>query len=259
MSDEVFQRYSACYDLLYGDKDYAAEAAYVTRTLRAVAPEARTLLEFGSGTGKHGRLLARDGYQVHGVERSEWMVKSARCAQAAPAAAGAGSFDCATGDIRSLELNRSYDGVVALFHVVSYQTSNDDVQRTFSSAARHIKPGGGFFFDVWHGPAVLHERPSVRVKRVEDATRRLVRIAEPELDTNASVVTVHYTMLAESKTDGEHVTFQEEHRMRFFFPQEVALLAEHAGLQVERAEEFMTGRAPSETTWGVAYILRKSN
>lgn len=37
------------------------------------------LVEFGSGTGKHGCLLAEQ-YQVHGIERSAEMVaKAARC------------------------------------------------------------------------------------------------------------------------------------------------------------------------------------
>ena len=58
MSDDVFQRYSAYYDLLYRDKNYAMEAEYVARILRDAASNAKSLLEFGSGTGRHGRLLA---------------------------------------------------------------------------------------------------------------------------------------------------------------------------------------------------------
>jgi SAM-dependent methyltransferase len=258
MSDDVFQRYSAYYDLLYRDKDYVAEAQYVARTLRAVAPEALDLLEFGSGTGKHGRLLAAAGYRVLGVERSESMVQAARCLGPKTEVPGPGNFDCVNGDIRRLELDRSFDAVISLFHVISYQTRNDDVAHTFASAARHLRNGGVFFFDLWHGPAVLHQRPCVRVKRVEDDARRVIRIAEPELDTNASVVTVHYTMLAESKDGSEHVTFEETHRMRYFFPPEIALLAQQAGFQVERSEEFMTGRPASEITWGVAYLLKKA-
>ena len=71
MEEDVFQLYSKYYDLLYRDKDYAAEAAYVARTLRNAIPSARELLEFGSGTGRHGRLLALRGFSVVGVERSK--------------------------------------------------------------------------------------------------------------------------------------------------------------------------------------------
>jgi SAM-dependent methyltransferase len=255
--EEVFQRYGEYYDLLYRDKDYEAEADYVARTLRSVASNTRKLLEFGSGTGRHGRLLAQRGFDVFGLERSESMVMAALSAPPLPAQSGDGSFDCVKGDIKMIELDCVFDAVVSLFHVVSYQTRNSDLLETFANAARHLNTGGVFLFDVWHGPAVLSERPSVRVKRVEDENTHLTRIAEPELDVNAGVVTVRYSMLAESKVDGRLTRFGEEHRMRYLFPSEIALLAGQTGFDVERSEEFLTGRTPSESTWGVAYLLRK--
>jgi SAM-dependent methyltransferase len=254
---DVFQSYSVYYDLLYCDKDYVVEADYVAQTLCAADSTLRDLLEFGSGTGRHGRLLAERGFDVFGVERSESMVTAAHKSPPPPCKAGSGSFECIQGDIRTVKLDRIFDAVVSLFHVVSYQTRNSDVLQTFSNAARHLRLGGLFLFDVWHGPAVLSERPSVRVKRLEDVNTRLTRIAEPELDTNASVVTVRYTMLAESKIDCRLTTFQEEHRMRYFFPVEIGLLAEQTGFSLERNEEFLTGQTPSERTWGVTYLLRK--
>ena len=168
-----------------------------------------------------------------------------------------GSFDCQKGDIRTAELGRVFDAVISLFHVVSYQTRNSDLIETFTNAARHLNAGGIFLFDVWHGPAVLRERASVRVKRMEDENKRLTRIAEPEMDANAGVVTVRYTMFAESKSDGRLTTFGEDHRMRYLFPVEIALLADQTGFIVERCEEFPTAKTPSESTWGVAYLLRK--
>ncbi len=252
MSEDVFQRYSAYYDLLYSDKDYAGEARYIGGLLRSAAPEARRILEFGSGTGRHGRLLAREGYDVFGVERSAAMV--AACPADDP---GPGSFSCVQGDIRTARIDRAFDAVLALFHVVSYQTLLADARLTFANAARHLPPGGVFLFDVWHGPAVVSERPSIRVKRVEDGRTRLIRIAEPEMDSAAGTVTVRYTILAESKADSRLTTFGEEHRLRYFFPSEIELLATESGFAVERTEEFLTGRQPGERTWGVAYLLRK--
>jgi hypothetical protein len=45
--------------------------------------------------------------------------------------------------------------------------------------------------------------------------------------------------------------------MRYLFPTEIVLLADRAGFEVERSEEFLTGQKPSENTWGVAYLVRK--
>lgn len=256
MIADVFQDYSAYYDLLYREKDYAAEAEYVARLLRSMLPDSRNLLELGSGTGRHGRLLAEQGFQVVGVERSKRMMEfSSRNGD--KASAGAAAFECILGDIRSVDLNRRFDAVISLFHVVSYQTSNSDVTQTFATAARHLGMGGIFLFDVWHGPAVLKERPSIRMKRIEDDSIRLTRVAEPELDSAANLVSVRYTMFVESKTNGTTNTIREEHRMRYYFPLEIDLLANQAGFAVERSEEFLSGKPPGEDTWGVAYLLRK--
>ena len=66
-------------------------------------------------------------------------------------------------------------------------------------------------------------------------------------------------MFAESKRDGSIATFGEEHHMRYLFPTEIDLLAHGAGFAVERMEEFGTGAPASARTWGVAYVLRKTD
>jgi SAM-dependent methyltransferase len=258
VNDDTFQRYSRYYDLLYRDKNYAKEVEYVAGTLRNCLPGARGILEFGSGTGRHGRLLAEYGYEVVGVERSPTMAVGAERIGGEAGSGCCGKFDCVQGDIRTASVGRAFDAVLALFHVVSYQTSNDDLVLTFRNASRHLRPGGVFLFDVWHGPAVLMQRPEVRVKRVEDGTVSLTRIAEPVLDTRASVVDVRYTMLVKSKSDEKLVSFQEDHRLRYLFPSEIDLIARQTAFNVELSEEFLTGAKPSESTWGVAYLLRKS-
>ena len=58
------------------------------------------LLEFGSGTGCHGRLLAVRGYRVTGIERSAAMVAQA---------AASDGFTCQQGDIRAVRLGRTFD------------------------------------------------------------------------------------------------------------------------------------------------------
>ena len=257
MSKNIFQQYGAYYDLLYRDKDYAGEVDYIVSLLHRSSPRAHQILEFGSGTGRHGRLLAQRGFDVLGVEGSEAMVAEAKRNSNGFHPLTKGRFDCRRGDIRSVVLDRQFDSVLALFHVVSYQTTNHGLLRTFSNAARHLRSGGVFLFDVWHGPAVLTERPATRVKRVEDENTMLTRIAEPKLDTNAAIVTVHYTMISQAKADSQINTFTEEHRMRYLFPTEIDLLAQQTGFEVEHSEEFLTGKPPAEGTWGVAYLLRK--
>ncbi len=257
MNDAIFNQYGTYYDLLYKDKNYAAEADYVAATLRKAAPNVRDLLEFGAGTGRHARLLARQGFNVVGIESSRAMVGSAQRDNETKGDFGEGTFSCEIGDIRTFEANAKFDAVISLFHVVSYQTSNDDLFKVFANAAHHLKRNGLFFFDVWHGPAVLAEKPVVRVKRVEDDNLHMIRLAEPLLNAAAHVVTVTYTLFVESKQSDKVHRFEERHQVRYLFPTEIETLANQTCFSVERSEEFLTGAIPSDKTWGVAYLLRK--
>ena len=257
MNGEVFGDYSAYYDLIYRDKDYRAEVDYVARTLRGAGPHVRTVLEFGSGTGRHGRLLALDGFRVLGVERSKSMLSRARAVSALPTNTE-GSFECQLGDLRSVKLDRTCDAVIALFHVISYQTRDEDLADAFRNAATHLSSAGVFLFDVWHGPAVVAQGLSTREVRIEDEALRLTRLCQPVLDPSSKTVAVRYTLSVEDKVTGDSSSVQEEHRLRYFFPEEITAMARQAGFEIERCEEFLTAKAASDDTWGVAYLLRKS-
>ena len=248
MSDAVFNAYSRYYDLLYRDKDYVAEAEYIAGLLERFGVSGKRLLEFGSGTGKHGRLLAKRGYEVTGIERSAEMVAQA---EAAP------GFSCQQGDICTVQLGQVFDAVLSLFHVVSYQTTNDAVQAVFARAAEHLEAGGLFLFDVWYSPAVYEQKPEVRVKRVADEAIEITRIAEPVLHPNENRVDVNYMIFARDLASGSVETMIETHPMRHFSLPDLDLLAQISDFAVVGMEEFLTGNRPSEETWGVCLILKK--
>jgi SAM-dependent methyltransferase len=243
-----FDAYGRYYDLLYRDKDYVAEVEYVRALLGRHDVAGRELLEFGSGTGKHGRLFAQRGYRVLGIEVAAEMVARA---------ASAPGFETRQADIRTVRLGRTFDAVLSLFHVVSYQTSNADVQAVFARAAEHLSSGGLFIFDVWYTPAVHAQRPQVRVKRLTDQDVSIVRLAEPAIHANENRVDVEYTIIARSTASGACHEFRETHPMRHFCLPELDLFAQTAGFERVAAEEFLSGAAPSESTWGVCVILRK--
>lgn len=248
-SPAVFNAYSRYYDLLYRDKDYAGEADYIGNLLTRHGIPQGDLLEFGCGTGKHGRLLADKGYRVHGIERSAEMVAQA---------GQTGGFTCQQGDICAVHLGRTYVAVLSLFHVISYQTSNQSLSAVFASAAEHLEAGGLFVFDFWYSPAVYAQRPAVRVKRMADDQIEITRIAEPRLYPNENRVDVHYSIFARDLATGAMQTLNETHPMRHLSLPEIDLLAEMHSFQRIGAEEFLTGNPPGEDTWGVCVTLQRA-
>jgi SAM-dependent methyltransferase len=134
----VFGAYSQYYNLLYKDKDYAGETEYVHGLIQKHRQGAQSILDLGCGTGRHDLLLAHMGYEVTGIDLSEEMLAIARSQtlipHPSPLKSTCSSVNFHQGDIRSIRLERSFDAVVSLFHVISYQTTNDDLRAAFATA-----------------------------------------------------------------------------------------------------------------------------
>lgn len=245
----LFDGYAPYYDALYADKDYLAEAEYVAGLVRRHVPQARSLLEFGSGTGHHGRLLAAQGYDVEGVERSAAML-----ALQGPAA----GFRCRLGDARHIRCGRRFDAVLALFHVINYQRDDDDVHALMANAARHLEPGGIFLFDTWYTPAVLAQPPEPRVKHARCGRERLQRTAQPRVHADGRRVDVVYTLEVTDEATAQTHTIHETHPMRHFGLDELDHFAAAHGFQRLSAHEFLSGRPAGDDTWGVCVVMRKA-
>ncbi|MFH1079349.1 MAG: class I SAM-dependent methyltransferase [Pseudomonadota bacterium] len=254
-STAVFADYARYYDLLYRDKDYATEAEYVAGLIRRFHPSARSILELGSGTGIHASLLAEKGFAVHGIERSQEMLARS-LALTERMKTGQGQLTFSPGDIRDVRLNKSFDAVIALFHVISYQTTNEDVTAAFETARHHLKPGGVFIFDVWYGPAVLAERPDIRIKRIADEKTEITRLAEPVLHPNENRVDVHYHVFVRDLATRSVAEFRETHAMRYFFKPEFESWAILSRFTIQVAEEWHTAKPIGTATWGVCFCLQ---
>jgi ubiquinone/menaquinone biosynthesis C-methylase UbiE len=55
---KVFNAYARYYDLLYNDKAYHSESAYIHSIIKQYVPNAKSVLELGSGTGAHAEHSA---------------------------------------------------------------------------------------------------------------------------------------------------------------------------------------------------------
>jgi SAM-dependent methyltransferase len=253
----VFDAYARYYDLLYKNKDYQGEAAFVRSHLQKHSVCATRILELGCGTGAHAEHLARAGHAVHGLDISEGMIAGALARKAALPPEVAHLLSFASGDVRGARTGKLHDCVVSLFHVMSYQTTNRDLAATFATAAAHLAPGGLFLFDFWYGPAVLAQRPETRLRRLEDGDTRILRVAESKLDENANRVDVTFTVQVEDVRSGARQEIVETHRMRYLFLPEIDLLLEAAGLERVDTGEWMTGQPPSMSTWGVFVLARR--
>ncbi len=247
-----FKDYANYYNLLYKDKDYQTEVDYIDKIIKtnSKTKELYHILDLGCGTGRHDILLAEKDYQVLGIDLSEQMIEIANSNKNDNC-----SFD--VNDIRTFQINKKFDTVLSLFHVASYQTTNDDIEKYLQTAYKHLNKNGLFIFDFWYGPAVLTDKPVVRVKRVENDTLKITRIAEPEIIENQNLVNVHFDIIIEQQKNLKLTRLNEIHSMRYWFLPELKYFAEKNGFQVLKSLKWMGNENLDINSWYGLFILKK--
>ena len=255
MSEEFGAGYVQSYDALYREKDYAGECDLIERIIRSYGHRATvSILDLGCGTGNHAIPLARRGHEVVGVDRSIWMLAEAQ-RKLVPDEQHAG-VRVIQGDIRSVDLHRHFDVVLMMFAVLGYQLEDTDVRAAFDTARRHLPAGGLLLFDVWFGPAVLHQEPSPRVKAVPIPGGHVRRSATSTLDVQRHVCTVHFHV-RRVEDSGHTVDTEETHHMRYFFRDELDRFLAASGFSLVRLGAFPAfDEEPGEETWNVLAVAR---
>ena len=85
-----------------------------------------------------------------------------------------------------------------------------------------------------------------------------MRTASTELDTATHTALVRYRV-QHVGADGAIEETSEDHRVRFFFPLELQLFLDDAGLDLIRIGDFEDfERDPDESTWNVLVAARRS-
>ena len=127
-ASNLFYRDPALYDDVQADSD----SVRICRELvDRHCPEARTLLDFGCGTGRDLELLAQR-FDCVGVDLQPGLVGYARRTRP--------ELDVRVGDMRTVRLGRTADVLVCLGNSLAYVHDNADVRAAFRTFAAHAHP-----------------------------------------------------------------------------------------------------------------------
>jgi SAM-dependent methyltransferase len=249
--DNFGKTYSKYYNLLYKDKNYQEEYNYISDLIKKHGNNKnKNVLDIGCGTGKHLSFFKKDGYVVSGIDVSENMISEARkylqqendliCCKAS-----------------EFKFKKKFDVIISLFHVISYQTENDELEKVFQNVSEHLTDGGLFIFDFWYGPAVLTDPPVVKIKRLEDDEVKITRITEPIMRYNENIVDVNFEVLIEDKKTHLLEKLTEMHKMRYLFLPEIEMFAIKSGLKIVKSYKWMSCENLLSAYWYGVIIIKK--
>lgn len=250
---EVFKDYAYYYNAFYGDKDYKKEAGQVDSLLKKYGQNVNRVINLGCGTGRHDIELSKIGYHCAGVDLSSSMIDIARENTQKEGI----NIDFDIADIRDYRSDQKYDAVISLFHVMSYQNTNQDIISAFKTARNLLEKDGTFIFDVWYGSGVLTDQPCVRVKKVADEKNEIIRLATPVLHDKENLVDVNYEVLVIEKETGQTRVINETHYMRYFFRPELEYFLKEAGFELIENIDCETLGETDYSSW-TSYFIAKA-
>ncbi len=248
-------RHAELYDIFYADKPYAQEAAFVDVCLRELSQHpVERLLELACGTGRHALEFEKRGYQVAALDYSPDMIQLAR--RRGETAGSRVAFDC--DDMRSFDLKpKPWDAAVCLFDSIGYVETNEAVQQVLRNVHRHLRPGGMFVFEFWHGAAMLRGYDPTRVRRWPSDHGEIVRISETKLNCARQLCEVTYTIF-EPGPNGAHTRLAETQTNRFFLVQEMSQLLESCEFSpVKWFAGFTADERITPDTWHIVAVAQR--
>ena len=222
-----YEALAASYDGLTRDIPYEKYLRFFKTLLRRHGVTATTVLDLACGTGSLSVLLAKHGYRVLGVDRSEEMLTVA--AEKAMELEENQPFFVAQ-PMQRLRIPEPVDACVCALDSINYVTKPQDVQKAFRRVYESLRPGGLFVFDI-NTPYKLE---GLDGQVFLDETEDSYCVWRAVYDRRHSLC--RYGMdLFQQANDGLWERSFEEHVERAYTPEELSQWLTDAGFaQVER-------------------------
>jgi len=240
--------YAKYYDMFNRDKDYGKEVRFLDKVFKKYS-QVSNVLDIGCGTGIHSEKMVEMGYFVTGIDISEEMIDIAKSKKIK-------QTNFSVDDMTNFDLDKKFDACTIMFAVIGYLTKNEEIENSLDCVKKHLKKGGLLVFDCWNGLGVMRDLPTSRIKKTHANGIDIKRISYPSMDPLNQKCDVIFDV--EISKEGKLMKkFEENHSVRFFFPQELRKYLEDAGFEVLKiCKSFEFEENLDETCWNMSIIAR---
>ena len=140
---EMYEDFALVYDRFMDETPYEEWCQFVVGRLKQDQITDGILLDLGCGTGSMTELLAKQGYDMIGVDLSDSMLDIA----IEKRAQSGHNILYLQQDMREFELYGTVRAVICLCDSLNYLLEEDDLLTTFKLVNNYLDPNGLFIFD----------------------------------------------------------------------------------------------------------------
>lgn len=246
------KNYSLVYDYLYDKKNYTKEFNLIKKIIKKYLSKPTSLLDLGCGTGVYSNLMTKLKLHVVGVDRSSEMLNIAKKKFKKNK-----KLSFIKSDLVKMKLKKKFDIISALFHILSYHTSNKKIDQFFSVTNKHLKKNGILIFDFWYEDGVYKLQSPFKVREFENKTFKLVRITISKWFKNIDQIFDIHKLTVLNKKSKKILEFKEIHKMRYFKLNTIKKKLKQNNFEFLKSLDLQNGKPVSEKSWGALIVAKK--
>ncbi|WP_299246785.1 class I SAM-dependent methyltransferase [uncultured Aquimarina sp.] len=185
------------------------------------------ILELCCGTGRLTIPIAKEGYNISGVDITSSMLKQAK----AKALETGLEIDFIQADIRTLDLPEKYDLIFIPFNSIHHLYQNEDIFRAFNVVKNHLKENGLFLLDCYN-PSIQYivdgekEQKEIAVYVTKDGRKVSIK-QKMRYENKSQINRIEWHYYINDKFDSI-----QKLDMRLYFPQELDSYLERNGFTI---------------------------
>jgi SAM-dependent methyltransferase len=233
MANDIYSQIAPYYDLLH-----ASLTQDIGFTLALAARHPGPVIELGSGTGRLLLPLARAGYHVTGVDNSMPMLSRAKQRLAEEPAAVQERATLVAADMTQLALAPAHFSLALVPYNTFMHLDAAAAVTAVRAVARHLQPGGRLLLDLAN-PFVVEHTPGDQLVSLEkiltepESGAVVVVMAANILQPATQQLTITWIYDASPAGGGPVERSVARVTYHYYFPHQVELLFEQAGLRLE--------------------------
>ena len=223
------------YDLAYSD--YTEDIDFwVEQAKRYGGP----VLEIACGTGRITMPLAKEGYEVTGIDLAESMLEQAERNSQEQGL----DIEWVKADMRDFRLGKRFPLIICPGQSISRLLTIEDIERCLAAVREHLAPGGRFIMELYNPSLEILSReegersPFLEYEHPDGSgTVRVEFSSRYDQSTQVLHLRLYYSIPGVSGEPTEHVS------NRMYFPQELDALLKYNGFGVVEKYGDFDGKA----------------
>lgn len=246
---EAYTSFAAVYDMFMDNIPYEEWAAYLISLLKEYGIEDGLVLDLGCGTGSLTEILAREGYDMTGIDLSPDMLQIAMEKRAESGR----DILYLLQDMREFELYGTVRAIVSICDSMNYLLEPGDLVQTLRLVNNYLDPEGLFIFDL---NTEYKYREILGESTIAEDREESSFIWDNSYDEEKRINEYSLSLFIREKED-LYRKYQETHYQRAYTLGEVKDAIRQAGMEFVAVYDAFTRNAPREDSERIYVIARE--